>query len=551
MMPQSGILKQTLIATFILSLASTAASDPAVPDAPKLVVGIVVDQMRPDYIYRYWDKFEEGGFRRLVGQGFSFTHAHFDYMPTATGPGHAGIFTGTTPSVHGIMGNSWYVRERNRSINVVTVPGHTGVGSRPGAENNKAPSNLLTTTVGDELRLHTNMQSRVVSISRKDRSAMMMGGHLAQAYWYESATGNLVTSSYYRDSLPQWLIDFNARNLPQELLSMPWETLLPLESYTESISDANAYESVYPDQNEPVFPHNLPVRISDHDANPGLLSSTPLSDTFLTEAVFAAIDGEQLGQRGTTDLLALSYSTSDSIGHAYGPASVEMQDTYLRLDQNIARLLRRLDEQVGAGEYLVFLTSDHGAVHVPQYLVDGGVPGGYLNPVETFGALVAYLESHYGENLLQGQSNFELFLNHQRMDELGLDHADVQRRVARFMMSMAGVAGALTADALANTQFTQGIPQIVQNGYHRKRSGDVLIWLDPQVAPFSAAGTEHGSPWAYDRHAPMLWYGKNIPAGSSSAPVFIRDIASTVATFLRSPLPSGNTGNPMNEYMKR
>ena len=186
------------LGSICLLLTTPVHSAPALPDAPKLVVGVMVDQMRPDYVYRYWDLFGDDGFKRLVNEGFSFTHMHFDYMPTATGPGHSGVYSGTVPAVHGVMGNSWYVRELDRSINVIEVPGYEGVGSRPGREGNKAPSNLITTTVGDELRLHTNMRSRVVSISRKDRSAILMGGHLGDAYWYESATGNFVTSSYYR-----------------------------------------------------------------------------------------------------------------------------------------------------------------------------------------------------------------------------------------------------------------------------------------------------------------------------------------------------------------
>jgi hypothetical protein len=540
-------------AASVLQLAAlpSQAASPAVPDAPSLVVGIVVDQMRPDLVYRYWDKLGDDGLRRLIKGGFTFTHMHFDYMPTSTGPGHAGVFTGTTPSVHGIMGNGWFVRDLGRSINVIDVPGHQGVGARPGGENNKGPSNLLTTTLGDELRLHTNMRSRVIGISRKDRAAMMMTGHLGDAYWYEGATGNFVTSSFYRESLPQWLDNFNSQDIAQTYLAQVWDTLLPIETYTESISDANAWENIYADQTEPVFPHDLPTRVREHGAGPGLLSSTPFADQLLTDFAIAAIDGEQLGQRGVTDLLAIGYSAIDSIGHAYGPASVETQDAYLRLDRYLAALLNHLDNTLGEDEYLVFLTSDHGVVHVPGYLEELGIPGGYYDAVAGYSGLGSHLQDTYGADLLQGFSNFDIFLDREQITALGLDLGQVQQQAARYMLGVQGVAGALTAETLTNNQFDRDIRAIVQNGFHQQRSGDLMVWLSPQMLPQRSSGSDHGSPWSYDRHAPMYWYGKNIPVGESAAAVFIRDIASTVATFLRSPLPSGNTGNPMNEHMRR
>ena len=534
-----------------MPVIGASTDSPAVPDAPALVVGIVVDQMRPDLVYRYWDKLGEDGFRRLIEHGFTFTNMHFDYMPTSTGPGHAGVFTGTTPSVHGIMGNSWFVRDLDRSLNVITVPGHEGIGSRPGSENNKAPSRLLTTTLGDELLLHSNMQSRVVGISRKDRAAMMMTGHLGDAYWYEGASGNFVTSSFYRDALPEWLDEFNAQDLAQAYLSEVWDTLLPIEQYTESISDANPWERVYPDQTEPVFPHDLPTRVSEHGAGPGLLSSTPFGDRLLTDLAIATIKGEQLGQRGVTDLLAIGYSAIDSIGHAYGPASVETQDAYLRLDRYIATLLDYLDDTIGEEQYLVFLTSDHGVVHVPGYLAELNIPGGYYDAAAGYAGLAAHLNEVYRADLLQGFSNFDIFLNNDRIDELRLDRAEVQQKVARYMLNLDGVAGAMTAETLNNNQFDRDIRAIVQNGFHQQRSGDVVVWLAPQMLPQRDSGSDHGSPWSYDRHAPMYWYGKNIPVGESAAPVFIRDIAPTVANLLRSPYPSGNTGNPMTDHMRQ
>jgi hypothetical protein len=520
-------------------------------EKPALVLGIIVDQMRPDYIDRYWDMLSDNGFKRLVGQGFTFTHAKFDYMPTATGAGHAGVYAGTTPSEHGAIGNSWYVRDLGRDMNVIEVPGFEGVGSTPGYNGSKGPGNLLTTTVSDELRLHTNMRSKVVSMSRKDRGAIIPAGHLGDAYWYEASTGNFVTSTFYHDQLPDWVEQFNARDLAQAFLSEPWETLYPIERYSASIDDDNPYERRFVEEVPPVFPHNLPMLVEDHGLDPGLLSYTALSDELLLEFALAAIEGESLGVRDVTDVLAISFSAMDGVGHMFGPASVEVQDTFLRLDLLIGRLLTYLDEHVGEGNYLLFLTSDHGAPHVPEYLTDLGISGGYVDLDEEEQAIREFMNEKWGKDFLLAISNFQLYFDHVAIDRAGLRHDDVQTETARFILNREGIAGALTAGALTFNEFTKGIRGWVQNGFHQKRSGDVMFWLEPQTNRGTRyRGTDHNAPWVYDTHAPMHWYGWSVKPGRSSVPVFISDIASTVSNFLGSPLPSGNTGNPMNRYMK-
>lgn len=518
---------------------------------PSLVVGIIVDQMRPDYIDRYWDMLSDDGFRRLVGEGFTFTHAKFDYMPTATGAGHAGVYAGTTPSVHGAIGNSWYVRELGRAMNVIEVPSYEGVGSAAGYDGSKGPGNLLTTTFTDELRLHTNMRSKVVSMSRKDRGAIIPAGHLGDAYWYEASTGNFVTSTFYHERLPGWVTSFNNRNLAQTYLSEPWETLHPIEEYAASIDDDNPYERRFVEEVPPVFPHNLPLLVDEYGLDPGLLSYTAFSDELLLEFAIAALEGESLGIRDVTDVLAISFSAMDGVGHMFGPASVEVQDTFLRLDLVIARLLNHLDEQVGEGNYLLFLTSDHGAPHVPQYLTDLGIPGGYVDLDEEEKAIRAYMKETWGEDFLLAISNFQLYFDHEAMNKAGINQSVVQEKITGYLLTREGVAGALPANVLAFNEFTRGIRSWVQNGYHQIRSGDVMFWLEPHTNRGTRyRGTDHNSPWVYDTHAPMHWYGWTVQPGRSSVPVFISDIASTVTNFLGSPLPSGNTGNPMNRYMK-
>lgn len=518
-------------------------------EVPALVVGIMIDQMRPDYLTRYWNHFGDDGFRRLIGEGFTFANTHFDYLPTKTGPGHASVYTGTTPAIHGVTGNSWYDRDLDRFINVVEVPGYTGVGSLPGYDS-KAPSNMLVTTFGDELRLHTNNRSRVIGISRKDRGAILPAGHLGQAYWYESDTGNFITSSYYRDSLPQWLIEFNDRQLPQKFLSGRWETVMPIHRYVESIADDNPYEGLYDGLERAVFPYDLAALVREHGHDPGLLSDTPFGNELLTELAIAVIEGESLGSGPFPDVLALSWSATDAIGHQFGPASVEIQDTYLRLDREIARLLNYLDEKFGKEKILLFVTSDHGAAHVPNYLTDLGIPGGTIDEEGLEVEVRNFLRQRYGKDFLLAISNEEIFLDHHFMMERGMDHGEVQRELARFMTGRAGIAGALTAEALSYSQFIEGVKGRAQRGFHPKRSGDVRFWMEPHTIYERDGGTTHGSPWAYDTHAPMHWYGWKIPHGRSSQPVNVTDIAPTISTLLGIPFPSGAVGQPMDRFMK-
>jgi predicted AlkP superfamily pyrophosphatase or phosphodiesterase len=533
----------------LLPCLSHAQSQKAAHETPKLVVGIMVDQMRSDYIHKYWDKFGEDGFKRLVNEGFTFTNNHFDYMPTSTGPGHASVYTGTTPAVHGVMGNGWYVRETGKSINVIEVPGYSGVGTEPGKERDKAPSNVLSTTVGDELRLHTNFRSKVIGISRKDRGAILPAGHTGEAYWFEGSTGNFISSDYYMKELPGWVKEFNSKNLAQEYLNKPWETLLPIEEYVESMPDDNPYENMFKGETAPVFPHNLPELVKTEGI--GIIGSTPFHNDLLVEMAIAAIEGEELGSRATPDILAVSFSATDGIGHQFGPSSIEIQDTYLRLDLALAKLLDYLDQNFGKENILLFVTSDHAVSYVTSYLVDQGIPGGYIDNKENLTALRNFMQKKYGEDLFLTMSNFDIFLNRPLIEEKGLDLPTVQQEIAQFMMTLEGVAGAMPATVLANNEFTQGVRARVQKGYNQKRSGDVSIWLEPQTLSGSnTRGTTHGSPWNYDSHAPMHWYGWTVPAGRSSHPVNISDIASTVATFLNSPFPSGNTGRPMNEFME-
>ncbi len=534
----------------LFSLATFAQSPGAVTAKPKLVVGIVVDQMRYDYIYRYWNKFGDGGFKRLVNEGFFCRNTNYNYVPTYTGPGHTSIYTGTTPAVHGIIANDWFDRKTGKMMYCAEDNSVVGVGTTA-AEGKRSPANNLTTTITDELRISSNMKSKVIGIALKDRSAIMPAGHTANAaYWYDGGIGSFISSTYYMTQLPQWVQDFNKKELPKKYLSQPWNTLLPIEQYTESIVDDNKYETLAKGETKPVFPHNLPALMA---ANGGLnlIRSTPFGNSLTKDFAIEVIKNEKMGASGTTDFLAISFSSPDYIGHTWGPNSVEQEDDYIRLDKDLAELLSFLDQQIGKDNVLVFLTADHAAPEVPQYLMDLKIPGGYVDEAKITKDLKTYLSKTYGDTtLLSSYSNQQVFLNHKVIEDKKIVLQQIQEDVAAFLQNMEGVAEVLTATTMNNTAFTEGSRYLMQKGYNAKRSGDVLVNYLPAWVDYQKTGTTHGSPYSYDTHVPLLFYGWNIPHGSSSEQMMVPDIAATLAMMLNIQFPNGCTGKPISVLVK-
>lgn len=519
-------------------------------ESPQLAVGIVVDQMHFDMLNRFGGQFGDGGFRRLLEQGFSFENARFDYAPTFTGPGHASVYTGTTPAVHGIMSNAWYVRELARSTYVTDDDSVATVGTDTDA-GRMSPRWMLTTTVGDELWLHSNERSRVIAMSLKDRGAILPAGHTGEAYWFDYDTGDFITSTHYRDQLPAWVREFNARELVAQYLTRTWNLLLPEDQYVASLPDDNPYEVTLAGMDGPVFPYDL-TALAER-SGPGVVAYTPYGDELLVELAIAAIDAQSLGSREVPDLLAISFSSPDHIGHRYGPMSKEVHDTFVRLDRQLARLLAHLDQRVGRDNYIVFLTADHGVAHVPDYLADRNIPVGRLSGRVVAGELRAHLGEVYGDHFILTLSNEQVFFDHDRVRAAGLSLTALQEETARFLVSVDGIAGALTHHALMFNEFSQGHRALIQRGFNPARSGDVVYWMEPHWMSQFGGGvaTTHGSPYSYDTRAPLIWYGAGVPHGRSAHPANISDIASTLAIFLRSPFPSGNTGNPLNELMRQ
>lgn len=542
------MIKKLTIYIFALISAISAFSQNSkkIPsEKPKLIVGIVVDQMRYDYLNRYWDKFEKNGFKRLIAEGASCKNANLDYIFTHTAVGHATIFTGAQPSYHGIVSNSWYNRLKEKSVYSVEDDKTKTIGSKSDA-GKKSPKNLLTTTIGDEIKLSFN-KSKVVGISLKDRSAILSAGHSANsAWWFDKESGNWITSSYYIDSVPNWVSDFNKKKYPDLYLERQWTTILPLNEYTESLPDNNPYEIGIGVKNI-TFPYDL-TTIRGANKNYDLLLNTPFGNTLTKDFAIAAIVNENLGKDDSPDFISISFSATDYIGHLYGPNSIEIQDTYLRLDKEIAHFLEFIDSNIGKENTLIFLTSDHGVSTIPNYLKSKKIPSGYFNYNYAITLLKSYLNALYGYgDWVKTYSSQQIYLNRNLIEDSKLNLEDVQTKVAQFFSQFTGVANTITSSALQKGTFVEGINQKFQNSYNQNRSGDVLINLEPGWIEEGYDATTHNSAYSYDTHVPLIWYGWKINRKSISRRVSITEIAPTISTFLNISYPSGCMTQPIIE----
>lgn len=517
-------------------------------ERPKLVVGIVVDQMKADYLYRFNEHYSDKGFKKLMREGAEIKNLHYNYVPTYTGPGHASVYTGTTPAFHGIIGNSWYSRDEKKSVYCVGDENVQSVGTESNA-GHASPHRLITTTITDELRLSTAMDAKVVSISIKDRGAILPAGHTGQAYWFDNATGHFVTSSYYRDDLPRWMERFNRKGLADRYLHQKWDRLLSKNAYIPDHPQYASYERGFKGQESPDFPYNLRKLRDEYDYY--LLANTPFGNDIVTDAARAAIEGEDLGKDDITDFLAISYSSTDIIGHAFGPQSQEVQDTYYRLDRNIADLIDILDDKVGPGNYLVFLTADHAVADVPLYMSNEKIPAKTFNEREMRGRLDNLLLRNFNsDRLISNISNYQLFLDHAEVKRKELNLADIQQVIADHLVDNENnIAYAWTARDIHASAFDEkGLKGSLVRGYNQRRSGDVLYASFPGWFPSgSTKGTTHGSGFTYDTHVPMLWYGWKIPSVSTVKHYEISDIATTLSLLLNIRMPNSSTGQPILE----
>lgn len=538
------MMERLLMLMITLSSFSALAQNPDQPK-PRLIVGIVVDQMRYDYLTRYWHRYGTEGFRKLFREGHAFTNTHFNYVPTYTGPGHASIYTGCTPSAHGIISNNWYDRKQKKVIYVTDDSLVKGVGTMAAA-GKMSPRPMISTTISDELRIASNMRSKVMGIALKDRGAILPAGHSANgAYWYEGATGNWISSSWYMDALPPWVQSFNKDSVAKKLLKEIWTPLLPTDQYKESTSDEVAYEDLLAGHTRPVFPYNF---AQNAPGNFDVIKYIPAGNTLTKEFALAALRGEQLGKDEFTDILAISFSSPDYAGHQFGTHAIEMQDMYLRLDLELADLIRQIENEVGKGQVLFFLTADHAAIPNPQFLLDRKIPAGIFNITQVKDSLVRYMNSRYGmQSWILALEDDQVYLDHQLLSKNKLDYEEVCDDLAKVLLGFDGVAYTLTASDLQKGEFTFGIRSLVQKGFYPKRSGDVVLMLEPGLIEYKAKGSTHGSAYTYDTHVPLIFYGAGISKGITTRFVEITDIAPTLAQMLGIQPPNTATGKTLEE----
>ncbi|PWG06488.1 alkaline phosphatase PafA [Polaribacter aquimarinus] len=545
-------MKFKLFLFFLLTFLIVACCKNEAPKKPKLVVGIVIDQMRYDYLTRYADRYGKNGFNRILKGGFSLENAHYNYIPTYTAVGHSSIYTGTTPSEHGIISNNWYDKFLKKSIYCVDDNNYITIGNNT-KNGKKSPKRLLTTAITDQLHLAQNMKGKTIGISIKDRSAILPAGHTANAaYWYDGGNINTwITSSFYMDKLPKWVEGFNKKNNADDYLNTTWETLYDIKTYSKSRDDNNVFEGKFTGQKSPIFPKDLKV-LRTKNGNFNLLKSVPAGNTFTADFAKAAIIGENLGKSDLTDFLALSFSSTDYIGHKYGVSAIETEDTYLRLDRDLADLFSFLDKEVGKDNYTLFLTADHAAVHVPAYLQSLKVPAHYLKTKEIRDFLLKTTKKYFNSTeLIENVSNYQIFLNKEKVEFLGLDINTVAQKLADEVVNFSEIYKAVTARTMQTTNFTTGILNSLQNGYNQKFSGDVLMIPYPATLMRGRTGTSHGSGYSYDTHVPIIFYGNGIKKGSSTKRYNITDIAPTISNLLQIEAPNGTNGIIIDEVLKR
>lgn len=519
---------------------------------PKLVVGIVIDQMRWDYLYRYNDIFSAiGGFKRLLNNGFSCENTMIPYTPTVTAAGHTCIYTGSVPSIHGIAGNDWYNKYTNEEVyctddNTVHIIGQGNANA-----GKMSPRNLLTTTITDELRLATNFKSKVIGIAIKDRGAILPAGHAANAaYWYDYNSGNFITSSYYKmTELPQWVQSFNNRKIVDSFYRLNWNLFLPASVYEKYASaDDEPYERQIYRAGTKTFPHKLDL-FAGKDY--GKILYTPWGNNLTLEMAKSAVINEQLGKSSITDFLALSLSSPDYIGHSFGPNSWEEVDNYARLDAELGKFFTFLDAQVGKGNYTIFLTADHGVAHIPGYLQQHNIPAGTFNDTTAVSNINNIIKNKTGvDSVVFGIYNYQLCFNHQLIEKNNLDENKLCQLSIAYLIKDSAVSQAFTLSNIMIQPMNNVQRQMFANGYNQQRSGDVQFILNPGYIDGGSTGTTHGLWNPYDAHIPLLWYGWGIKHGKMNNETYMTDISATLAALLHIQMPSGCVGKVITEVMK-
>ena len=509
-------MKRTL-AVFLAVLIVPAAIIAA--EKPKLVVAIAVDQFRYDYLLRFRAEYKQG-LDRLLTRGAVFTNAYYQHFPTVTAIGHSTFLSGATPSISGIVGNDWFERETGKSVTSVSDDAVKILGGAGAGEGGASPRRLLVSTVGDELKISDSGRSRAIGISMKDRSAILPSGHMADAaFWFDHKTGSFISSTYYFSELPAWTSAFNAEHPADHYKGSKWM------SGRFDQAGENLYNAVY---------------------------NSPFGNELVEAFAERAVEAEKLGQRGVTDLLTISFSSNDSVGHALGPDSPEVHDISVRTDQVLGTLFQFLDAKVGMENVLVVLTADHGVSPVPEVNQARKMPGGRMPPRIVRDTVQAVLVKKYGEgNWISSPSEHSLYLNLELIREKKLDRAEVNQAAAEAAMGISHVARVYTREQLMKGAVLEDqISRRMMNGFYERRGADVYLLLEPYWM-FSAHGTTHGTTYGYDAHVPVIFMGPGIKAGQFDETIAVNDIAPTLSTLLGIETPSGSVGRVLREIFDR
>jgi predicted AlkP superfamily pyrophosphatase or phosphodiesterase len=550
------ILKVILSGFLVLSVFNNLQGQGAYlpPDKPRLVIGIVVEQLRYDQLEKFRNRFSENGIRKLLNEGTYFQNASFQYMLTQSAPGHATISTGAEPSMHGITSDYWYVPLKEELIYCTSDNTVSPVGGSF-EQGLHSPVNLQSSTFSDELKMSTNKKAKVFSVGMKDNPVIFSAGHAADgAYWYDNVTGTWMSSTYYTNALPGWVSDFNAMKYPEVFLTNPWTLFKPKEVYKDCLPDTNIYELGFNGIN--YFPYDLKKMSSRSRSNSGrdysLLREIPMGNTFTTDFAVKLIEKEELGKDDVTDFLSICYTSTDYIGHRFGPSSIEMADAILRLDNDIEKLLKYLNDNIGKRNILVFFTSSHGVSEIPGVLESNRIPSGYFRQNQALQLLRSYLNAVYGEGAwIKGYSDKQIFLNRTLIEDAKLSLDDVQKKVARFLVQFSGVATAYPYSAFEMNDYSSGNLKRIINNFSPQRSGDVIMTLNSGwVEKDDNYVTNHNSPYEYDSHVPLIWYGWAVNKAVVSRKINMTDIAATLSSLCKVPIPNGCTGEPMFELFR-
>ena len=540
-------MKRLILFTLCLSLIAGYSYAQTAPKKPKLIIGLVIDQMRWDNLYRYADQYSDNGFKRLLREGFSCENTMLPYTPTVTACGHTCIYTGSVPAITGITGNNWWDQDANKEVYCTDDTSYTTIGSNTKA-GQMSPNRMLVTTITDELRIATNFKSKVIGIALKDRGAILPAGHSANAaYWYDGKNGNWITSSFYMNALPDWATQFNNRKVPDSLLALNWNTLYAAANYTQSTNDEENYERKFDGETTTSFPHNFDKA---GDKKYGLIKSIPQGNTLTFDFAKATIEGEHLGMTGNTDFLAISCSSTDYIGHQFGPNSVENEDDYLRLDKDIADFLKFLDSKYGKGNYLLFLTADHGVAHIPGFLKQHNIPTGFIDG-SFVDNLNASIKAKFGlTKVIVDADNYQLTFNHNLLDSAKITRQTIIDYLLPLIKKINGIANAFDIEKINTVTLPDIQKKMLSNGYYAKHCGDIQLIFEPAWIDGGPTGTTHGLWNPYDAHIPLVWFGWDITHGQSNDEVYMTDIAPTIAAMLHIQMPNGCIGKPITAITK-